>query len=396
MGRGDGVDRPVAFRPTVAEVDAAAIRHNARKLKPPGVELMAVVKANGYGHGAVPVARAALEGGATWLGVALVEEGIALRNAGIEAPILVLSEFPPGSETAAVAAGLTPSLYTEDGLALLSHAPPAAGAGGPVRVHVKVDTGMHRVGADPPDVARLARAALDAGFELEGLWTHLATSEEASNAFTREQLDRFRSVVADMERVGIPRPRYLHAANTGGVLAWPDAHLQMVRVGIGLYGITPGPDVAADAGLRPAMSVRSAVTMTRRLAAGERVSYGLRYALGRDAIVATVPIGYADGYTRRLSGNASVLIRGLRRPVAGTVTMDQLMVDCGEGPVEPGDEVVLLGAQGGDCIAAEELASWSGTIGYEIVCGFTDRIPRIVVDGASTGVADLDDAKGHP
>jgi alanine racemase len=366
------------FRPTVAEIDIAAIRHNARTLNPPGAELMAVVKANGYGHGAAPVARAALQAGATWLGVALVEEGMALRDAGIAAPILVLSEFPPGSEADALAARLTPSIYTGDAVARLSSA--SAAAARPVRVHVKVDTGMHRVGADPADVVGLIRAALEAGFELEGLWTHLATSEEASNPFARQQLDRFRSVAAQVEGDGIPGPRYLHAANTGGVLAWPDAHLHLVRVGIGLYGIGPGTDVAAGAGLRPAMRVRSAVTMTRRLPAGERVSYGLRYALPRDAIVATVPIGYADGYSRRLSANAWVLIRGVRRPIAGTITMDQLMVDCGDGPVEPGDEVVLLGSQGSDRITAEELAAWSGTIGYEIVCGFSGRIPRVYVE----------------
>jgi alanine racemase len=373
--RGHRVERRLSFRPTVAEVDRAAIRHNTRALKPLGVALMAVVKANGYGHGAVPVARAALQGGATWLGVALVEEGIALRDAGIEVPILVLSEFPPGSEAEALAAGLTPSLYTPDGLARLSGAATAR-----VRVHVKVDTGLHRVGADPHEVVSLVRAVLGAGMEFEALWTHLATSEEVSNPFAGMQLERFRSVIEDLARGGIARPRYLHAANTGGALARPDAHFDLVRVGIGLYGISPGPDVVGRADLMPAMRVLSTVTMTRRLAAGERLSYGLRYALPRDAIVATVPVGYADGYSRRLSGNASVLIRGVRRPVAGTVTMDQLTVDCADGPVEPGDEVVLLGAQGTDRITAEELASWSNTIGYEIVCGFSDRIPRVYTD----------------
>ncbi len=374
-----------SFRPTVAEVDLDAIRHNVRALTPAGVELMAVVKADGYGHGAAQVARAALQAGATWLGVALVEEGADLREAGIDAPILVLTEFPPGSERDALACGLTPSVYTDQGLAGLV----AAGAASRgVGVHVKVDTGMHRVGLPPGDAVRFVGEVLRDGVRLEGLWTHLATSEDLAEPFAGEQLDRFGSSIEALLEAGLPRPRYLHAANTGAVLGWPEALFDLVRVGIGIYGVVPGPDVAGRADLRPALTWRSRVAMTKRVMAGERISYGLRYRLERDSTIATVPVGYADGYARMLSGAASVLIGGQRHPVAGTVTMDQILVDCADEPVETGDEVVLLGAQGDERISAEELASWSGTIAYEVLTGVSQRVPRTypgATDGAVRG-----------
>ncbi len=383
---GEAADRsgphaPVRFRPTLAEVDLGAIRFNVRALMPEGAELMAVVKANGYGHGGVPVARAALEAGATWLGVALVEEGLQLREAGVDAPILVLTEFPPGSERAALGAGLTPTVYTGAGLDRLA----AAAADRPegpvgVAVHVKVDTGMHRVGLSTAETAGFVAGLLATGLRFEGLWTHLATSEDLSEPYMAQQVERFSRVVEDLSTGGFPRPRYLHVANTGGLLADPSARFDMVRVGIGLYGIAPGPDVADRVSLRPAMTWRSRVSMVKRVSEGERVSYGLRYRLERDSTIATIPVGYADGYSRLLSGRASVLIRGRRYPVAGTITMDQLLVDCADDAVEPGDEVVLIGRQGTDRIAAEEVAAWIGTIGYEVVCGVSERVPRAYVD----------------
>jgi alanine racemase len=366
----------VTFRPTFAEVDLGSVRHNVRALRPDGVELMAVVKADGYGHGSVPVARAALEAGATWLGVALVEEGIVLRDAGIEAPILVLTEFPPGSERDALARALTPSVYTDPGLSALVA---AAGAGG-VGVHVKLDTGMHRVGLPPERTVAFVGDVIDGRLRFDGLWTHLATSEDLGDPFMGEQLGRFGAAVGALAAAGIPRPRYLHAANTGGVLAGPEAHLDLVRVGIGLYGVAPGPDVAGRAELRPVMAWTSRVAMTKRVAAGERLSYGLRYRLERASTIATVPVGYADGYSRRMSDGASVLIGGRRHPVAGTVTMDQILVDCGDAHVAPGDDVVLLGAQGHERISADEMASWTGTIAYEVLCGISERVPRTYAD----------------
>ncbi len=359
------------LRPTVARVDLDAVRHNVRALRPEGAELMVVVKADGYGHGAAPVARAALEAGATWLGVALVEEGIALREGGIDAPVLVLAEFPRGSEKEALAAGLTPTVYTEEGLRALA----GAGATG---VHLKVDTGMHRAGLWPPeDAVAFARRVVEAGLSLEGLWTHFARSEEDEET-TRAQLRRFLAVAEAVRAEGIA-PRYLHAANSAAVLRYPETHLDLVRVGIGAYGVAPAQGLAP--GLRPALSWCSAVALVKRLPAGEAVSYGHRYRLERPATVATVPVGYADGYLRALSCRADVLIRGRRRRVAGSVTMDHILVDCGDDRVAPGDEVVLLGRQGDEVITAEELAERAGTIPYEILTSVGPRVPREYTGG---------------
>ena len=356
------------FRPTWVEVDLDRIRHNVRALTPPGVELMAVVKADAYGHGDVPVARASLDAGATWLGVALVEEGLRLRLAGIETPILVLSEAPEGSEAVLLAHRLTPSLYTRPGLARL-----AAAARGPVTVHVKIDTGMHRVGLWPPDAApAFVLEVRDAGLQVEGLWTHLAKSED-DEVTTKMQLDRLAGVVESAREAGLV-PRYVHAANSGGVLRHPEAHLDLVRPGIAIYGLPPAPGVGEGFELRPALTWRSRVAHAKRLQTGERVSYGLHYELGRPSWIATIPVGYADGYPRSTTGE--VLIGGGRCRVAGTVTMDQLIVDCGDREVAAGDEVVLLGRQGDEQVSAWELAASAGTVAYEIVSRIGPRVPR--------------------
>jgi alanine racemase len=359
------------YRPTRVVVDLGAIRHNVATLRPPGAELMAVVKANAYGHGDIAVARAALEAGATWLGVALVEEGLSLRQAGIEAPILLFSELPEGSEAVALAWRLTPTVYTDAGLMRLAAAAPGPG----IAVHVKVDTGMHRVGVWPPEdaVAFMGKVA-DLGLDLEGLWTHLAMSEDDLEV-TKAQVDRFAAVVAAAREAG-RAPRYVHASNSGGAIRHPEACFDLIRPGIAIYGIGPAPGVGDELGLRPAMSWRSAVTMRKRLLAGERLSYGQRYELTSDAWIATVPVGYADGYPRAASSRADVLIRGRRCRVAGSVTMDQLVVDCGDVEVVTGDEVVLLGTQGDDHIGAWELAGHADTIAYEIVARIGERVPR--------------------
>ena len=358
-------------RPTFVRVDLDAIRHNVARLSPQGSGLMAVVKADAYGHGDVAVGRAAVEAGAAWLGVALVEEGTALRAAGIDAPILVLSEFPPGAEREALAASLTPSLYSAAGLERLI----AAGAPAGLGVHVKVDTGMHRVGVYPPEAAAgFVDAVVAAGLRLEGLWTHFARSED-DEATTREQLASFRAAVDEVKAAGHV-PDLLHAANSGATILHPESHLDLVRPGIAVLGIPPGPGVGGTLGLRPALSWHSSVSLARRLPAGEAVSYGHRYRLEADANVATVPVGYADGFPRSASSSADVLIRGQRCRVAGSVTMDQLVVDCGDLPVEAGDDVVLLGSQGDETVGAEELAMCAGTIAYEIVTRIGQRVPR--------------------
>ena len=364
------------FRPTEAVVDLDAIRHNVAAMKPEGVELLAVVKANAYGHGATEIAAAVLEAGASRLGVALVEEGLELREAGIEAPILILSECPPGAESAAIDADLTPTLYTGAGLSRMAEA--AATSAERVRVHVKVDTGMHRVGVYPPaDLLAFVQRTIELGLEVEGVFTHLARADD-DEPTTKQQLESFGEQIAALEAVGISPP-LIHAANSGATIRHPEAHLSMVRAGLTIYGLAPTEELSAQRDLQPALTWRSAVMMVKRLPAGEGISYGHTYRLERDAFVATVPVGYADGYTRRLSGNAEVLIGGARYPVAGTVTMDQLLIDCGDDEPSVGADVVLLGEQGGERISAEELADRSGTINYEIVCGIGERVPRTYV-----------------
>ncbi|HEX6263617.1 MAG TPA: alanine racemase, partial [Actinomycetota bacterium] len=339
---------------------------------------MAVVKANGYGHGAVPIARAALEAGAEWLGVALVEEGVALREAGITARVLVLTEFPRGSEKEALAADLTPVLYTEEGIEGLAEAAETLGLR--ARVHVKVDTGMHRVGLLPDLAVGFLERAAGRGLGIEGILTHFAKSEAPDDPATRQQLATFGKLLTTLSERG-SCPPICHAANTAASMVIPESRLDLIRVGIGTFGIAPDPSLAGFADLRPVMSLRSRVTLVKRVGRGHAVSYGFTYRLSRDATIVTVPVGYADGFARSLSNRARVLIRGQRYPVVGTVTMDQLLVDCGDDPVEAGDEVVLWGRQGDEEILAEDVAAWWGTTGYEVVCAVSERVPREYLHG---------------
>jgi alanine racemase len=379
-------------RPAWAEIDLAAITHNARVLsrlvRP--AQLVAVVKARGYGHGALAVARAAQAGGAVGFAVALVDEGVELRQHGVHGPILLLSECGREAVDDAMAYGLTPTVYTAEGIALFVQA--ARMLGQRTSMHIKVDTGMHRVGAAPADVPALLQAIEDDPLlRFEGLWTHfpVADGESAEDrAFTVRQLETFDGVVSDLARRDV-HPDVLHAANTAGAIVFPQARYGMVRCGIGLYGYLPSPAVAtafatATGGeqLRPALSLRARVVAVRTLAEGERPSYGRRRALPQRSVVATVPIGYADGVPRALfTQGASVLIGGRRRPLAGMVTMDQIMVDCEDDTsVQPGDEVVLIGRQGDEEITADEWAERLGTISYEVLCGIGPRVPRVVVN----------------
>jgi alanine racemase len=369
------------LRPVWAEIDLGALRANVAELcrivAP--ARVLAVVKADGYGHGSVATGRAAVEAGAAMLGVALVEEGVELRDGGIDAPILVLSEPVAAAATTVVSAGLTPAVYTAAGIEALAKAVVERDAP-PLPVHLKVDTGMHRVGAAPEAAGALADL-VDAHRELrfEGLWTHLAVADEPDNSYTDAQLRRFEGVRADLAGRG-HRPGMVHAANTAGALAFPSARYDLVRPGIGIYGIPPVPELASLARLQPVLSVKARVSFVKRLPAGAAVSYGLRYQIERPANIATVPIGYGDGVPRNLSGaGGEVLVRGRRRPIAGTVTMDQLMVDLGDDHVEVGDEVVLIGRQGDEEITAVEWAERLHTIPYEIVCNIGPRVPRRVL-----------------
>ena len=367
------------------DVDLGAIRHNVSLLadlsRP--AQLCAVVKAEGYGHGAVPVALEALAAGAARLGVALVEEGMALREAGIDAPILVLSEPPPDVMVEAHEARLTPTLYSPDGVAAAAAA--AAGRGEhPWPVQLKIDTGMHRVGVQPDDAVALATSIVEQpSLALEATFTHLAVADEPDRPETTEQVDRYLRVIDDMSAKGID-PGLRHAANSAGLIAHTAAHLDMVRAGIAIYGIDPGPKVSGMVDLRPAMSVRTEVTLVKPVPAGDGVSYGLRHTFDHDAVVATIPLGYADGVSRRLGlVGGAVLIGGVRRPIRGVVTMDQFVVEVTDGPaVGVGDEVIILGRQGDEEITANEMGQWVDTIGYEVVCGFGPRIPRVYRNGS--------------
>ncbi|MHB8244440.1 MAG: alanine racemase [Acidimicrobiales bacterium] len=392
-------------RPAWAEIDLAAVRHNARALAAIAApaKLCAVVKADAYGHCAVPVAVAALEGGASELAVAVVDEGAELRERGVTAPVLVLSEPSSDAMSDALDLGLIPTLYTRDGVAAASEAARALGAGSdrpPFTVEVKVDTGMHRVGASPEGVAEIVRAVIEAEvLDYGGLWTHFAVADEVDDPFTSEQLDRFEAVRSDLAAAGLPAPRRVHAANSAGAIAWPTARYDLVRCGIALYGYSPSTAVAPSlaeelgrikmAALQPVLALKAKVTLVREYRQGERLSYGRLRPLSESSLVATVPLGYADGVPRQyFSSDGAVLVNGRRCALAGTVTMDQIVVACGPGAaVEVGDMAVLIGAQGDEQITADEWAKRLGTISYEVITRIGPRVPRYFVDSVVQAVS---------
>jgi alanine racemase len=370
----------VSGRVSRVVVDLDAIRHNVRRLIETSspARVMVVVKANGYGHGAVRVAEAALEAGAHGLCVALVQEGVELRRAGIEAPILVLSEQPRDQVGELVAHGLIATAYTVafiDALADEARRRDVVGQ----EVHLKVDTGMNRVGARPDAVVELGGRVLARSPQLSlgGVFTHLACADDVASPVTADQIRRFDAVIDDLRHAGVD-PGWLHLANSAGAIAHSDARRDMVRVGIAMYGIAPDPSMdAMCATLRPALGLVSRVSFVKTVNAGESISYGHRHRFDRTTNVATVPIGYADGVPRRLSAvGGEVLIGGRRRPIVGVVTMDQLMVDMGDDRCAIGDEVVLIGRQGDEVVTANDWGTALGTIGYEIVCALSARLPR--------------------
>ncbi|MCY3911559.1 MAG: alanine racemase [bacterium] len=365
------------MRPTWADINLEAIAHNtgllAELVHPAG--LCAVVKADAYGHGMIPVARTAVEAGATTLAVALVDEGRRLREDGIEVPILLLSEPRPYEFAEVVEHRLIPTVYQGEGLAAAAAA--AAAANQRLPVHLKVDTGMARVGAPPAEVLMLADAIEERDtLELAGVWTHCAVADEPDNPFTAYQIEQFNHLLSRL-RLGGHQDFCRHLANSAVAMAHPAGRFDMVRCGIALYGIPPSPALADCLPLQPAMTVRTEVAMVKTIAAGTPVSYGHHYFAPSDTQLATIPIGYADGWTRRLgTSGGEVLIGGRRRPIAGVVTMDQTMVDCGlDHPVSPGDEVILLGRQGDEEITATDTAQRLDTIAYEIICQFGRRVP---------------------
>ena len=346
---------------TWAEIDLGAVRHNVRALKRRSGEarLMAVVKADAYGHGAVPVSRAALEAGADSLAVVTVEEGAELRSAGITAPILVFTDLPPDRLPLAEEFRLAITAHS------LASARRAAARPG-LEAHLKVNTGMSRWGVEPYQVGEALKVL---GSQLSGVYTHLA-SADCDEAATRRQISTFDAVLAAHPFGGA----LVHAANSAATLWHPNARYDCVRPGVALYGLHPAGDRgdASREGLLPAMVLKSYVADVRRLRPGDGVSYGLTFRADSTMFVATVPVGYAEGYRRALSGRAEALIRGARRPLLGRVTMDACVFGV-DGTVEVGDEVVLLGGQAGGRVTAEEIGAWAGTINYEVTTGVNPR-----------------------
>jgi alanine racemase len=389
-----------------AEVDLGRVRRNVANLKrllAPGCRLLAVVKANGYGHGDAQVAAAAIDAGAGWLAVARVQEAKSLREAGIDAPVLLLAEPHQSAVSEAVKLGLTPTIYTSTTAKAFAEA--AAHAAKLVKAHIKIDTGMHRYGVQPEDaISFFDEVASLPGIEVEGVWSHFAVAEDVLNPFTKQQFTKFMDVLDDLgsRTDGLIK----HMANSAATMTFPEAHLDMVRAGIAVYGIHPSVDLEDRGGfggssspprrvaayarscdppeirveLEPAMAFKSRVGMVKRLPAGEAVSYGQRYTLERDANVATIPCGYADGLSRALTNQGEALIRGRRYVISGTITMDHFLVDVGDDEVERGDEVVILGEQGAEKITAHEIARRLGTIPYEVVCGIGTRVPRVYLE----------------
>jgi alanine racemase len=365
------------MRPTWVEVDLDAVARNARLLREIAAPaaLCAVVKADGYGHGAVAVARAALRGGAGWLAVALVDEAVELRAAGIDAPLLVLSEPRPHEMALAAAHDVQVTVYSAVGVRAAADAASAHGIHWPV--HLKVDTGMHRVGAHPDALVHVAdQIAAASSLSIASLWTHCAVADEPDDPFTSTQLERFEAARALLEARGHHIPM-VHAANSAGALAHPSARLDLVRCGIALYGIAPSSTMRLDVTLTPALSLRSELVHVQHVAVGETVSYGRRWRAHEPTRVGTVPIGYADGVRRSFGlDGGEVLVQGRRCRVLGAVTMDQLLVDLSGVDATVGDEVVLIGRQGDEQITANEIGDLLGTIGYEVTCAISVRVPR--------------------
>lgn len=365
------------------EVDLDAIVHNVAMLRArvAPARFMAVVKADAYGHGAVPVARAALQAGADGLAVALVQEGVELRRAGIEAPILVLSEQPERQLGDLVAHDLIPTVYSTAYIDALEREVRSRHLSG-FEVHLKIDTGMNRVGVDVADaVERAGRVVACAPtLSLTGVYTHFARADDPDPSFTLQQLQAFDDAVARIRAAGI-EVEVEHAANSAAALLHESTRRDIVRVGIAMYGIDPDP-AAVDSRwtLRPALSFMARVSHVKRVGPGEGISYGSTHRCERATTIVTVPVGYADGVARRSAG-IEVLIAGRRHPIVGVVTMDQLMIDVGDENVAVGDEVVLIGRQGSEEVTANDIARGRDTIGYEVVCALSHRLPRVFRGG---------------
>jgi alanine racemase len=371
----------ISRRPTWAEIDLDALAGNFQLIRErvgPGVSVMAAVKADAYGHGAVACARRLEAEGVDWFGVALPEEGVELRATGITRPILCLGGFWEGQQQTCLQQNLTPVVYRLDMIESLDQAARAAGL--IADVHVKIDTGMGRLGVRSEDVRQFCEAlSRFQNIRIDGLMTHLASADDpAQEDFTTAQLERFQQAI-DLFREHGWAPRYIHAANSAAAFAYPQARENLVRPGATLYGLRRDvlpPNIEA-AQLQPVMSLRSRIMLLKTVGKGEKLGYGCTFETNRESLIATIPIGYDDGYRRALSNRGRVIVNGTFAPVVGRVSMDMTLVDVTDVPgVSLHDQVTLLGRDGGVSITAEDLAEQAGTISYEITCGVSARVPR--------------------
>ncbi|WP_308640135.1 alanine racemase [Paenibacillus silvisoli] len=380
------------YRPTRAEISLDALAHNLqsfREVMPDGMKLMASVKANAYGHGAVEVAREAERCGVDFLGVAFLDEALQLRNAGIKTPILVLGYVPPEGLAAAREANIAIALFSEEILEAAAALPKVEGR--KLTVHMKVDTGMGRLGklAGDDALAFISRALQEPNIEVEGLFTHYARADEADKGYTELQYKRFSTLVGQVKEAGLHIP-IIHAANSAAGIDTPMMGGGMLRLGISMYGLYPSAECNRErVTLEPVMTIKSAVVMVKEAPEGWGISYGTRYFTQGKEAIGTVPVGYADGFSRMLTGKAEMLLRGRRVPVLGTICMDQCMIALdsvqeGQEPVRAGEEVVLIGNQGEEVISAEEFADKLGTIPYEVICMLAARVPRVYMRGQQT------------
>ncbi len=367
--------------PSWATIDLTALSHNLAQIKAlldPQTKIMAVVKANAYGHGAVPVSRTLLENGVDLLGVAFVKEAVQLREAGIQAPLVVLSGvIEPGQLPQVARFGLQPFVYTRELARALAAA--ACRLGQTIKIHIKVDTGMGRLGIFPEDVLDfVCFVSQTKGLEIAGLVSHLAQAEEDETT-TLLQLEKFRHVADTLKQAGFELP-CLHLANSAAIIKYPDTHFNLVRLGLALYGAYPHPDLQQKVQLKPVLSLKSKIAFLKRLPGGTPLGYGHTYTTTSQSLIATIPIGYADGYSRLLSNRGQALVHGQRAPVVGRICMDFTLLDVTHIPgVQIGDEVTLIGREGEEEITLAEVADWMETIPYEVMCLIGPRVKRIYI-----------------
>jgi alanine racemase len=371
-------------RPVWAEVNLDAIANNVQAVRnwvPAATKIMAVVKANAYGHGVIPVAKACLQNGGESLAVAIAAEGVQLRKSGFAVPILVMGYTPPEQHPVVLEHNLRQAIFSLEQGKLLSQA--AVSQRTQARIHLKVDTGMGRVGFLESQLDQIKAVSRLPGLIIDGIFTHFAVADEPDPSYTLAQLNLFNKLLVELKGMGI-EPRFIHAANSAGIIQYPDAHFNLVRPGLMLYGMYPSTHISRErVKLTPAMSFKARVAFIKKVPKGTSISYGCTYQAPEERVIATLPLGYADGYPRLLSNCGQVLINGRLAPVVGRVCMDQTMVDVTHlDGIKVGDETVLFGYDGhGGLLPVEEVAEKVGTINYEMVCKVSYRVPRIYVYG---------------